>query len=85
MGTNWYIDDDTEGNNYDQFPHIGKFTFHNGKKYFIFYKSKQYQLSELINVAYNFAVNENGERLLINELINDLANIPFKEQDFVFF
>ena len=84
MGTNWYIDDETEGDNYDNFPHIGKFIFRKGRKHFIFYKSKQYQLSELINITYNFVVNEIGERRLINELIDELVNVPFKEQDFVF-
>ncbi len=88
MGTNWYIDIGSEGDDYDnhhQYPHIGKFTFRNGRREFIFYMTKESQLERLLSMNQDAeAVSEMGERKRIVDLIQDLVEIPFSEQDFRF-
>ena len=79
MGTNWYIDNGTEGDDYSLCPHIGKFTFRNGGLHFIFYKTKEFQLTQLLimdgdAVAVNEAVRAIGAAQ-INEAIQQLEAV----------
>jgi hypothetical protein len=86
MGTNWYIDDGTEGDDYERCPHIGKFTFRNRGLHFIFYRSKEFQINQLFSMENNaMAVSEFGERRPVADLVNQLVDLPFTEQDYVFF
>ncbi len=85
MGTNWYIDIGQEGDDYDNYPHIGKFTFRNSRREFIFYMTKEFQLDRLLSLNQEAeVVSEMGERKRIAEMIQDLMEIPFIEQDFRF-
>ena len=86
MGTNWYIDNGSEGDFYENLPHIGKFTFRDGKKHFIFYMSKEFQYNRLFSLDETInVVSEEGQRKTIAELSQELFEIPFLEQAFEFF
>lgn len=89
MGTNWYIDDGTEGDDYERLPHIGKFIFKNNGRNFIFYRSKEFQVTELIGLMETnnevFAVSEMGERRLIFDLLSDVIDLPYTEDPDTFY
>ncbi len=83
MGTNYYIDNG-EGDHYDEYPHIGKTTWR-GYRMFIFYRSREYQLSLLRSMNLNeMVVNEYGERITVHDFIEMIENAPYIEQDFEF-
>lgn len=88
MGTNWYIDTGAEGDDYDnyiQYPHIGKFTFRNSRREFIFYMTKEFQLDRLLSMDQaTEVVSEEGERKTVADILQVLVDIPFTEQDFRF-
>ena len=87
MGTNWYIEEGSEGHDNSLSPHIGKFTHVNGCKHFIFYKSKTFQMERLAPLSLminTFVVSEQGEKRPIEELYDELLTIFFFEQDFEF-
>ena len=90
MGTNWYIDNGTEGDEYERSPHIGKFTYKNGGRHFIFYLSKDIQISNLIEMMETseeevFAVSEMGERRPIADLLTEVIDLPYTEEQVTFF
>jgi|LauGreDrversion4_2_1035121.scaffolds.fasta_scaffold00332_29 hypothetical protein len=85
MGTNYYIDQ--EGDNIESFEHIGKtsYMFPHGKT-FIFYRSREYQLSRLMNMSqYDFVIDECGQRITVEEFYNQISELEYIEQDFEFF
>ncbi len=79
MGTNWYMKDCDES-------HIGKFTFRNGMKHFIFYRSKEFQILRMKEMFEGgIALSEEGEERPLSILTEELVNIPFLEEDVEFF
>jgi hypothetical protein len=89
MGTNWYIDDGTEGDDYERLPHIGKFIFKNNGRNFLFYRSKEFQVSKLIELMETnnevFAVSEEGERRSLSVLLGEVIDLPYTEDAVEFF
>lgn len=87
MGTNWYIEEGSEGVDHTLSLHIGKFQYESGCKHFVFYKSKAFQMERLLNLmnSNTFAIDERGvKKRPIEEMYDDLLNIFFFEQDFEF-
>ena len=85
MGTNFYLDQG-EGDNYYNYPHIGKIYFsENHGLSFIFYKSKIQQLSILESLSYNEQiVDEYGNKTDIQSFVNRIINLPYTEKEFEF-
>jgi hypothetical protein len=86
MGNNYYIDE-SEGDDIciEKYPHIGKFTFRNGNKCFIFYVSKDIQISRLQNMNANQTViDECSIKKTVHEFLREIIEIPYIEQDFEF-
>ena len=83
MGTNYYIDQG-EGDDYLSYPHIGKTTTLLHNMTFIFFKSREYQMSLIESMKTNI-VNEYGERINIQEFLRKVEHLPYLEQEFVFF
>jgi hypothetical protein len=84
MGTNFYLDQG-EGDDYSEYPHIGKTFYSRNGMIFIFYKSRDYQLSILNSLSDNeFIVDEYGNRKNIRLFIDSIINLPYREQEFEF-
>ena len=88
MGNNYYIDDSEGDVNIDNidliesYPHIGKFTFQNGQKAFIFYLSKYMQISRLESMNMNQTViDEFGNKKTVKTLLEEIEEIPYTEEE----
>ena len=81
MGTNYYIDQG-EGDDYFYYPHIGKTSKLSSGLIFIFFKSREYQLSliHLMDMNDNI-VNEYGERVIVKDFIDYISNLPYLESN----
>jgi hypothetical protein len=81
MGNNYYFDQG-EGDDYDNYPHIGK--KHNGG--FIFYKSRDYQINILQGMdPESLIVDEFGYKQTVQSFLEEILYRPYTEQDFKFF
>ena len=80
MGNNYYLDQG-EGDDYDNYPHIGK--KFNGT--FIFYISRDHQIAALEANPESFVVDEFGYRQTVQSFLEEIIYRPFTEQDFKFF
>jgi len=87
MGTNYYVDLGEEGNDYgNNYHHIGKTSFLSKGMTFIFFKTRQYQISHIqsMNDILN-SLDEYGERMTVKEFLDYIIDLPYKEEDLDFF
>lgn len=81
MGNNYYLDEG-EGDDYDNYPHIGK--KHNGG--FIFYISRDHQIGILQNMnPESLVVDEFGYKQTVQSFLEEIIHRSFSEQNFRFF
>lgn len=83
MGNNYYIDEsegDVNISDIENYSHIGKFTFRDGRSFFIFYISRDIQISRLQQMNMNQTViDEFGSKKTVDVFLQQISNLSYIE------